>query len=1183
MCGLRPAENYCRPFTLLRWTLDLQIEPIADLSIGPSRPARASILEKLTQRPAQIPLRRRVASHEEVIVFLMHWLFGKTGKRNRVRPRARLFVEMLEARDVPSTYSIVDLGTLGGANSYASAINASGMVVGQAQTAAHTTDAFLWANGVMTDLGAPSDGSGQATAINAAGQVVGAFTVQQGEAGSESGFLYDNGTFSDLGTSVYPRGINDLGQIVGGYSTPIGVQHAFVSDNGQVTDLGTLGGAISTAYAINNAGQVVGSSQFSSSSPYFHAFLWQNGTMTDLGQLGTALGETYAYAVNSSGEVVGISGNSAFLYDSTGMHDLNVPTVTSAAAYAINDEGTIVGQSSTYAFIDQNGVVSDLNTLIPSGTGWQLTDATGINNAGQIVGTGWINGVQQAFLLNPVPTAPSPTAIGLFETTDPTFAPAIPVANDTAAQELGVQFTVSVPGSVSAIQFYRGAASTSGFTVHLWDANGNLLATGQEAGNQAAGWQTVDLDQTVELQPGVTYTASYYMSDGGYADTQNYTFQPRGPLNATQGVFLYGTSGGFPTQTYLNSNYWVSPIFQPDPSVGAAPVVTSLSASSSPTTGGTVLTINGSNFASSTLDIYFGDSQSLNWTLVNNNTLAALIPAHPAGTVDVRVITAAGESAISSADQFTYVFNNTLSPTAIPLFETTDPTFAPAIPVANDTAAQELGVQFTVSVPGTVSAIQFYRGAASSSGFTVHLWDANGNLLATGQEAGNQAPGWQTVSLDESVELQPGVTYTASYYTSDGGYADTQNYTFQSRGPLTALQGVFLYGSGGGFPTQTYLSSNYWVGPIFEPDASVGTPPVVTSLSESTSPTGGGTVLTITGSNFTSSTVAIYFGDSPSLNFTVVNDNTLAALIPAHPAGTVDVRVITAAGESAISSTDQFTYTPTSPDLTTALTLFETDDPTFSPAIPVANDNSPVEVGVKFTVFVPGSVSAIQFYRGAPSGSGFTVHLWDANGNLLATGQAPANQAAGWQTAALDQTVELQPDATYIASYYSPDGGYAVDTNYFTNNGISRGSLLAFSAAVPSEGGTAIPNGVYVYGVGGGFPTQSYLNSNYWVTPVFQPDPSVGPAPVVTSLSVTSAPASGGGGLILTINGSNFTPDAIAPSVYFGDTQAQIHIFSPTQIFVFIPAHPASTVDVRVVTDAGESAITTDDLFTFTG
>src|SRR4029077_4604601 len=98
--------------------------------------------------------------------------------------------------------------------------------------------------------------------------------------------------------------------------------------------------------------------------------------------------------------------------------------------------------------------------------------------------------------------------------------------------------------------------------------------------------------------------------------------------------------------------------------------------------------------------------------------------------------------------------------------------------------------------------------------------------------------------------------------------------------------------------------------------------------------------------------------------------------------------------------------------------------------------------------------------------------------------------------------------------------------------------------------------------------------SNYWVSPVFEPDVTVGPAPVVTSISLASAPASGGGNTLLTIDGANFTPDAIAPSVYFGDVQAQIHIFSPSQIFVVIPPHPVGTVHVRVVTDAGESEFT---------
>jgi probable HAF family extracellular repeat protein len=1086
-----------------------------------------------------------------------------------------MMVEELEERLVPTNYTVVDLGGPSSQSFFPLAINALGQVAGSAKlTVGGSTDAAVWDNGTITDLGTPGGATGgRAAGINASGQVVGSMITAFGEAFSQSAFLWQSGTFTDLGTSATAssaNAINDLGEIVGQNSgMHVGpVSQAFLYDNGQLTNLGSLGG-LSDAFGINNAGQVVGESQVTG-SPFFHAFLWQNGVMTDLGQLGTTPGSTAAFAINNAGQVVGISGNSAFLFDSTGMHDLGVPTTTSASANGINDSGTIVGQSDTYAFIDQNGVVTNLNSLIAQNSGWQLTSAVGINNAGQIVGTGWLNGQLRGFLLNPV-TPSTTTPIPLFETNDPTFAPGIPVANDNQADELGVSFTTQVSGTVSAIQIYRGDTSSDSFAVHLWDANGNLLGIGQSQPNQGPGWITVNLDLSVHLNAGATYVASYFAPHGGYADNHNFTFQSRGPLAALQGVFAYG--GGFPTQTFMNSNYWVGPVFQPD--TGDAPTVTSLSENSDTASGGTVVTILGSHFLSTAEDIYFGDTKSLNFTVIDDNTIAALVPAHPASTVDVRVITAAGESATSAADQFTFT---PLPPPAAPitLFETTDPTFSPDIPVANDTAVNELGVQFTVSVSGTVSAIQFYRGAASASGFTVHLWDAGGNLLASGTEAGNASPGWQTVTLDQVVELQANTTYVASYFTSDGAYADSKNYTFQTRGPLTALQGVYLYG--GGFPNQTYMNSNYWVGPVFQPDT--GTPPTVTALDQTTGTADGGFVDTIHGSHFLSSAVDVYFGDTKSLNFTVIDDNTIAALVPSHPASTVDVRVITAAGESLITPADQFTYTAPAPPAA-PITLFETTDPTFSPAVPVVNDNQPVELGVKFVVFVPGSVSAIQFYRGAPSSSPFAVHLWDFVGDLLASGTAPGNAAPGWQMISLDHAVELQPLVTYIASYYTSDGGYAADVNFFTNNGISRGSLLALTAA-GGEAGPGIPNGVYHYGQGGGFPDQSYLNSNYWVGPLFQPDASVGPPPILNLLSQNSAPTTGGGSTMLTIQGANFTPDAIAPTVWFGDVQAQIHIYSANEIIVSIPPHPAGTVDVRIITSAGESVLNPNDLFTYT-
>ncbi len=514
-------------------------------------------------------------------------------------------------------------------------------------------------------------------------------------------------------------------------------------------------------------------------------------------------------------------------------------------------------------------------------------------------------------------------------------------------------------------------------------------------------------------------------------------------------------------------------------------------------------------------------------------------------------------------------------PSAVSLFETADPAFSPALAVADDSSPVELGVKFTAVVPGSVGAVQFYRGAPSDSGFAVHLWDNSGNLLATGTAPGNSAPGWQTVSLDHAVQLQPYATYEASYYTSTGGYAVDQNYVTRysgGRGPLYPLWSsggetgavygdFFSYGAGGGFPNQTYMMSNYWVSPVFQPNTSA--PPAITALSLTSAPTLGGTALTISGANFTtpdSVPPSVYFGKTRA-QLNVYSANQITVLVPPRPVGSVDVRVFTNAGESDLTPADLFTYT-VSPPPPAPITAFETTDPSFAPAIPVADDTNPVELGVTFSAR-PATVYAVQFYRGAPSDSGFAVHLWDGSGNLLATGHAPGNQAPGWQTVNLDVPVHIG-FGLYVASYYTSAGGYAADHNF----------------AFPARGPLSLGHGVYHYGSGGGFPNQSYLGSNYWVGPVLQPDASVGPAPAVTALSQASAPSLGG--TLLTLSGANFTPDTAIPTVYFGNVKAQVISFSATEIVVLIPPHPAGIVDVRVITDAGESDVISDDLFTFT-
>jgi probable HAF family extracellular repeat protein len=246
----------------------------------------------------------------------------------------------------------------------------------------------------VTDLGSLSgSNSTKVSDINKSGQVVGT--------SANHAFLWSSGVMTDLGTLggnlSMAHAINDQGQVVGEAATPSGEMHAFLWANGVMTDLG-VAGETSSAHGINFRGDIAG--VVSAKNVRGTAVLWKNGQRQDIGDLGPSGSGSTAISINSKDQIAGVSSGfasnqgvvRAVYWQNGTITDLGTLGGLHSTANSVNDQGVVVGwseiaDSSTVAFQWQNGVMKQLGLLpgasVAPGTGGQ---AEAVNNSGQIVG-----------------------------------------------------------------------------------------------------------------------------------------------------------------------------------------------------------------------------------------------------------------------------------------------------------------------------------------------------------------------------------------------------------------------------------------------------------------------------------------------------------------------------------------------------------------------------------------------------------------------------------------------------------------------------------------------------------------------------------------------------------------------------------------------------------------------------
>jgi hypothetical protein len=721
-----------------------------------------------------------------------------------------------------------------------------------------------------------------------------------------------------------------------------------------------------------------------------------------------------------------------------------------------------------------------------------------------------------------------------------TTTPVTASVGDGDAVELGVKFQANVDGLITGVRFYKGSANSGTHVGRLWSSTGALLASATFDNETPSGWQQVNFSSPVAVTAGTTYVASYYAPNGYYAHNGGFfSSQPttNGPLTALQsggteggnGVYHYASRGGFPTDSWNASNYWLDVVFDVDssdttpptitnrtPGVGqtGVPVTTPVTAkfSESVVPGSAHVAVTGPGGAG----VPGGTDYDVSSRTVTFSTSSALAD----GTTYNATVTDAQDPAGNLMAPVNWSFTTTAAPPlgSCPCTIWSTST-TPATASVGDSAAVELGVKFRADANGFITGVRFYKGSANTGPHVGKLWATDtGSPLASATFTSETASGWQQVLFSSPVPITAGTTYVASYYAPNGRYALTGSFFTAdvTNGPLTAPQsggvsggnGVYRYGDGSQVPTNTWNASNYWVDVVFDTQPTDTTPPTVSERTPGPGATDVAVTTPVTATfnePIQPSTVNVSLTgpggatvdglksyDEPTRTVTFTPS---AALAESTSYAAAVSAAKDSAGNTMAAVNWSFTTTSAAPPGSCPCTIWSSNT---TPLTPSAADDSAIEVGVKFRADENGFATGLRFYKGTANDGTHVGNLWSASGAQLATVTFTDESTTGWQQALFSAPVPIVANTTYVASYHAPQGHYAVQLDYFANGGTSQGPLTAL------QNGTDGPNGVYKYGTHA-FPTDSYRSSNYFVDVVFDPQATDTVAPT----AVARVPAPG--------------------------------------------------------------------------